>query len=490
MAKYIFFVSRAAAYVLDYLMFYAAMYLTSKYGILSYIISFLVLFLYRYLTTSFLGATFGMKAFKLKLIRYDHKICLKREIYRAASAFFFIGYIYAMFDAKRRTLHDIASKTMVVYGESKEDVPKSGLIPRALALILLVISAMKWSTGFILDDIGGIGLKKVCTSDEYYQNFDGDNLLSLSQDELYMKTLGRKYTAVVDYEDGPYITRISNKLTYTEVYKLHIDNQRITGEYIYKLNMPVQFLCSGRFKDSTRDLCGVSPKNNLVFIDSKGSIYGETTIGIPNIVTLRCGDIDDDGQCEAAVLGRSGDMEIFKYKNGGITKLFSGKIGEDIVPQAFYIDNGIVVSGTGADRSILYFYGFMDGRFKFKDKKAFEVEKLSNMEKLNDDIIISYVSRNNMTFKTGKIQRLEVYSTDKKVKRLYNFGSRPGRKYAYMVRTLEDVTDIDVDGTEEVILKATGSRDIQGQGYIVEVYKLSRAGLIANRILSKIQDIL
>ncbi|EYE89853.1 hypothetical protein Q428_00105 [Fervidicella metallireducens AeB] len=198
-----------------------------------------------------------MKILKLRLKSFDKRICLKREIYRFASSFFYIGYLYALIDGNGRTFHDILSDTAVVIkdGEIKKDEKEKYV--KIVAVILLIISTTKWTADFILNDIGFIGLKKKYISDLYFQSFEGDKLISLSQDELYMKTLGRKYTAVVDIDNKPSLIRISNKLKYSEVYKLNLRDSKIVGEYIYKIDLPIQYLCSGVFKE-TRDMCGIS----------------------------------------------------------------------------------------------------------------------------------------------------------------------------------------------------------------------------------------
>lgn len=488
--KYIFLISRIASYIIDYILFYMLLYFMGKYSTAGYAISLVIFFLYRYLLTAYFGSTIGMKILKLKLKNYDKKICLKREIYRFASAFFFIGYIYALFDYKSRTFHDIAADTYVYYGANKkvEEVKRPWYII-AIASVLLVLSVIRWSSEFVLNEVGLIGLKKMYISDEYLQSFEGDNLISLSHDELYKKTLGRKYSTVVDINKNPHIIRISNKLTYTEVYKLNINGKKMTGEYLYRIDVPLQFICSGKFS-TTNDLCGVSPQNKIVIVNQDGKIYGDNLIKISNVITLRCGDIDLDGYDEAVVLGRGGDVEIFKYENNKLNKIYSGKIGEDIVPQTFYIDNGISVITRSDVTSMIYFYSFKDNKFIFKDKKYFNIKDVGNAAKLNDTILISDVSMNSMSLGAGKTQRLEIYSMNNKIKKRNNLGRRPSRRYAYMVRTLEGVYDIDRDGTEEVILKAVGKKDPSGQGYIIEVYKLRKGMLWVNRILTKIEDIL
>jgi uncharacterized RDD family membrane protein YckC len=487
--KYLFIASRVGAFIIDHIPFYILVYSLSNYGVGGYIAALLFLFLYRYITTVYFGATPGMMILKLKLKNYGFKICLKREIYRFASALFWIGYLVGLIEPNNRTLHDIMSGTYVVYNEkmdTKETRKKYIII---ISNILLVLSILRWCSFFILNDIGFIGLKKVYYSDEYYQNFDGDNLSSLSQEELYMKTLGRKYTTMIDINKKPTLIRISNKLTYIEVYRLLIKDNRILGDYLYKIDMPIQFICSGNFRGKN-EMCGLSPKNDLVLIDEKGTLYGQGKVSLGSVLTLMCGDIDSDNQDEAVILGRGGGVEVFKLNGDKLDRIYKGKIGEDIIPQAFYISQGIVVFGKAHEKSMVYSYDFKENTFLFKDKKYIEAKNVSYASKLDGSFIISHVYRNSMTFGIGNIQLLEAYDTDRSEKKKYNFGLRPGRRYGYMVRTLEGVCDIDGDGSEELIIKAVGKSDVMGQGYVVEIYKPQKGMLLVNRVLTIIEDIL
>lgn len=487
--KYIFLASRAASYALDYIILYIISTFFSSYGVIGYIISLILFFLYRYLGTALFGATLGMMILKLRLDKYNFRICFKREVYRAASAFFYIGYLYAFIDASGRTLHDAVSDTFVVYSGNREIKKNTPGYLHIIAFVILIISSVRWISYFIINDIGLVGLKRVYQSDEYFQSFEGDKLISLSQDELYMKTLGRKYTALVDIDGKPAIVRISNKLKYTEVYRLNLIKPRIVGEYIYKINLPLQFICSGIFNNK-RDLCGLSPQNDIVIVNEKGDVYGKGKSDIINILTLKCGDIDNDGTDEGVVLGRGGDVEVYKFSEGLLKRVYSGKFGEDIMPETLYIDGGAAVVSKYDDKKILYFYDYRDNKFIFKDKKYFNTNAVSGISKTDNLIITSHVNRNAMTFKRGSIQRLEAYIIGRKIKKVYDFGVRPGRRYAYMVRTLEEVFDLDGDGRDEIVLKAVGKEDVMGQGYRVEIYKFNRAALWANRILYGIEDIL
>jgi hypothetical protein len=304
-----------------------------------------------------------------------------------------------------------------------------------------------------------------------------------------MKTLGRKYTTMIDINKKPTLIRISNKLTYIEVYRLLIKDKRILGDYLYKIDMPIQFICSGNFRGKN-EMCGLSPKNDLVLIDEKGTLYGQGKVSLGSVLTLMCGDIDSDNQDEAVILGRGGDVEVFKLNGDKLDRIYKGKIGEDIIPQAFYISQGIVVFGKAHEKSMVYSYDFKENTFLFKDKKYIEAKNVSYASKLDGSFIISHVYRNSMTFGIGNIQLLEAYDTDRSEKKKYNFGLRPGRRYGYMVRTLEGVCDIDGDGSEELIIKAVGKSDVMGQGYVVEIYKPQKGMLLVNRVLTIIEDIL
>lgn len=487
--KITFILLRVGAYLIDYIPFYILVYFLASFGAWGYLGALIFLFLYRYITSAYLGATPGMMLLKLKLKRYNFKICLKREIYRFASSLFWMGYLVGLVDKKKRTLHDIMSGTYTIYNEDREVKEARNIYIIIIANLLLAVSILRWASYFILNDVGLIGLKREYYSDEYYQSFDGDNLSSMSQDELYLKTLGRKYTTVIDIDKKPALIRISNKLTYIEVYRLYIKGNRILGDYLYKIDMPIQFICSGNFRGKN-ELCGLSPQNDLVLIDEEGRVYGKGEVNLGNVLTLMCGDIDSDNQDEAVILGRGGDIEVFKLKGGSLGRIYKGKIGEDIVPKSFYISKGIVVFGKSRDKTIVYSYDFKNNKFIFKNKSYIEAKDVSAAGKLDGSFIISHVYRNSMTFGVGSIQRLEAYDAAGSKKRKYNFGARPGRRYDYMVRTLEGIYDIDGDGSEEIILKAVGKNDVMGQEYVVEIYKPHRGLMQLNKALTKLEDIL
>lgn len=487
--KYIFLLSRVGAFSIDYLVYFLISSFFVKYGVFGYIISFGFFFLYRFLTTAYFGATIGMMALKLKLSGYGFSACLKREIFRFASALFYIGYIYAIFNPSSRTLHDIASDTFVEYSGNKElPKEKTGYFQK-IAVTLLVISSIRWLSYVLINDIGLIGLRRVYVSDEYYQSFEGDKLTSISQDELYAKTLGRRYTTFIDIGGKPSLIRISNKLKYTEIYKLNLSNPKIVGEYLYKVDMPIQFICSGNFSGK-REFCGVSPQNDVILVNQSGDIYARGKSDIISILTIKCGDMDMDGSDEVVILGRGGELEVYKFAGGVLNKVYGGRFGEDVIPETFYIDKGIAIVSKNDDRRIVYFYDYKDSKFTFKEKKYFDINGVTGISKMGDMLITSHVFRNAMTFKRGSIQRLEAYKEGEKIKKIYNFGGRPGRRYAYMVRSLESVFDIDGDGREEIILKAVGRDDVMGQGYVVEIYKFNNSALWINRIFSKLEDIL
>lgn len=495
MKKYILLVSRITAYLIDYIPFYILLYFIGNNGVMGYLICLITLFFYRYITTSLWGTTIGMRALKLKLDRFDFKICMKREIMRFASAFFYVGYIYALFDPKRRTFHDISARVIVKYKESKESQKsseeniKTPFLIRTIIYVIFVISILKWGTNFVLNDIGGIGLKKIYSSEKYFQNFEGDSLLSLNQKELYMRTLGRKYTSIIDIGNKPYIIRISNKIKYTEVYRLNINGSKMIGEYMYKIGMPIQYICSGTFRNKI-ELCGISPQKEIILVDENGEIYGESKVNLENLLSLKCGDIDEDGKDETVILGRNGDVEIFKYSDGKLYAIYNGKIGEDIVPAAFYINKGIVVLAKGDDKSILYYYKFNNKTFDFDSKKYFGKKEITSMSKIGNNILVSNINRNNMLLEFSNIQTLELYKESREIKRLYNFGDRKGASYAYTVKNLEGICDIDRDNNEEIILKSVDKKDVMGQGYRVEIYRFNKFGLFVNRILSYIEGIL
>lgn len=489
MKKYILLASRVASYAIDYIIFLGIVYLVGKNSVLWYLLVLGIFFTYRFFMTAFYGGTLGMILLKLTLDSYGFKKCLKREIMRFASAFYYIGYFYGIFDSMGRTFHDISANTFVRHREEKIKVTMEPFILKYIIYCILVISIIKWGSSFVLNDIGGIGLKKICTSEEYYQSFDGDNLISYSQQELYLNTLGRKYTAIVDFGNKPYLIRISNKLKYTEIYKLKINSSKISGEYAYKIGVPLQFICSGVFR-SKLELCGISPNKQIVLLDEYGKTIGENWVSLTKVLSLKCGDLDKDGKAEMVVLGSNGDLEIFKYENGSLKVIYNKKIGEDILPEALYIDKGIIIATKAKGKSLIYIFNYKNNEFTLNKKETIKVTEISNMNKIANNLIISNINRSNMIFGVGNTQRLEIYSGSSKLKKLYNFGERPNRKYSYLIRNLEGVYDIDGDGVEELMLKAVGKGDVMGSRYVVEIYKFSKTGLKVNRILTWLQNIL
>ncbi|WDU82689.1 hypothetical protein [Caloramator sp. Dgby_cultured_2] len=191
----------------------------------------------------------------------------------------------------------------------------------------------------MLNEVGLIGLKKIASSDIYYQSFEGDNILSLSSDELYLKTLGRKYTAVVDIGGQKSILRLSNKLKYSEIYRLNFNGNRLIGEFLYRIDLPLQYISSVNFRGK-RELLGVSPIGDIVLVDETGKVVEKEKLTNFDVFMLKCGELDEDGLDEAVLLDRNGNVQIFKYVNG-IKLIYSGKVGEDVIPECFYIDKGI-----------------------------------------------------------------------------------------------------------------------------------------------------
>ena len=490
MKKLLFLVSLLGAYLIDTVLFVFILYLLRYMGMAAYILVLLLKFAYRVFTTGLWGSTIGMKLLKLKLNIYSFKICLKRELYRIGSSMFFLGYLTAIPDTYGRTLHDMAAGTVVVYGREKEiAAPRSRLIFKLVALIMVAISIPRWTVKFLMDDAGPIGLKKTAKSGEYYQSFEGDNLISLSQNELYLKSIGRKYTTPVEFDDGVHLVRISNKKAYTELYRLDVDGSQITGTYIGSTENPLQFICSGKFRAGL-EMVGLSPQNAVYFMDNKGSSYGEGKLSISNPVTLSCGDLDSDGKDEVAVMGRNGDVEIFKYQGGQVQTLYSGKIGEDILPETFYIPGDLVISGEQKSNRVLYTYGYENGTLIYKSKAVLDTDSSGRIAGFGDAAIISYIYRNNMTFNVGRVQRLEVYSLSGKARRLYNFGNRVGRRYDYKVRSLENIYDLDGDGRDEVILKAMDKDQVEGERYTMEIYDISYFWLGVNRALTFLEGMM
>jgi uncharacterized RDD family membrane protein YckC len=490
MKKLLFLVSLLGAYLIDTLLFIFILYLLRHMGTAAYVLVLALKFGYRVLTTGFWGSTIGMRILGLKLNHYSLRLCLTRELYRIGSSMFFLGYFTAVVDPYGRTLHDLAAGTMVVYGAERELAsPKTRLAFKLIAAVMVVISASWWGIKFFIDDLGLIGLRKAAVSGEYYQSFEGDNLVSLSQNELYLKSIGRKYTTPIEFDDGLHLVRISNKKTYVELYRMDIEGKEVTGSYIGSTKFPLQFICSGVFR-SKLEMVGLSPSNTIYFLDNKGECFAQRELSIDNAVTLSCGDLDRDGRDEAAVMGQSGDMEILKYKNGELQSLYSGKIGEDILPETFYIPGDFVVSGGENKNRVLYTYAYENGSLIYKNKATLNTDSSGRIARFGDAAIISYIYRNNMTFNVGRVQRLEVYIIEGKAHRLYNFGNRKGRRYDYRVRSLENVVDVDGDNRDEVILKAMEKDQVEGERYRIEIYKLSPFWLGINRILTFLENIM
>lgn len=490
MKKLLFLASLLGSYLIDTLLFVLLLYLIRRMGVAAYVLVLVLKFAYRVVTTGFWGSTIGMKILKLKLDRYSLRLCLTRELYRIGSSLLFLGYLVSVVDSYGRTLHDLAVGTMVVYRGGKPlPQSKTKLVYKLIAAVMVLLSASRWGIRFLTDDLGLIGLKKTAVSGEYYQSFQGDNLVSLSQNELYLKSIGRKYTTPVEYDDGIHLVRISNKKTYTELYRLDVEDREITGNYIGNINVPLQFMCSGMFR-SNIEMVGVSPSGSIYFIDNKGNYYAERTLSIINTVTLSCGDIDGDNRDEAVVMGRDDEVEILKYKDGEILSLYSGKAGEDIRPETFYIPGDLVISGEEKNDRVLYTYALEDNALKYKEKAVLDTDSSGRILRFGDGAIISYIYRNNMIFNVGRIQRLEVYSLNGKARRLYNFGNRMGRRYDYLVRSLENIYDLDGDGSEEIVLKAMEKDEVEGERYRIEIYKLSPFWLGVNRMVTFLDSLM
>jgi uncharacterized RDD family membrane protein YckC len=98
---------------------------TSKFIIKCILIS--IPTLYFTLTTFFLnGQTFGKKIFKIRIISLYHKKigfwhCLERSLgYVASTLEFGLGFIQAVWNNNRMTLHDKIAETIVIYKTKKK----------------------------------------------------------------------------------------------------------------------------------------------------------------------------------------------------------------------------------------------------------------------------------------------------------------------------------------------------------------------------------
>lgn len=483
MDKLLLIITRIASYFID-LVIYALIYLAlSSFGAYGYLVAIIIFFIYKVVTQWLFGQTVGMMLLKIKLKKYSFNIALKRELLRLASNFYYIGYLYALADKKLRTFHDLSADTYVDYVDKSYEEQTTNKFIVYMVYLFLFMSSVKVICNFVINDVGNIGLTRYLASDDYFQSFEGDNLVSLSQDELYLKTVGRRYTALIDEDGKKVIYRISNKLKYTEFYRLNQNGSELVGEYRFKVDVPIQFISSGHF-DNNSKFCAISPKGELLVIDIDGKVYTKIKINYKDTINLKTGDIDNDGIDEIFVLNRNGDISIYKINKRNIEIAYNGKIGEDIVPFAFLIDDdGLMVFAKGDNKMNVYKYSYNNNKFEYQSKKTLKINEISNAFKFNKDYLLNHLKRNNMTFKVGSIQIFEVYNSN--FKRLYNFGNRPAKRYAYMVNIVECVCDIDNDGVDEVVVKSIGKDDVMGQSYKIIVCKQNKLMLFINKILSK-----
>lgn len=547
MEKLVYLIARIAAYVIDYLLFWGLLLLLGRYGVAGYSVSLLLFFAYRYVSTAVTGKTIGLLLLGLSLEGFGWRSCFQRELLRFASAYYYIGYGLALVDGHGRTLHDLLSKTQVrfqlkradghningrtMFSKQREMTPSSGSkdlehelpalhnendnigkskltdknsfvqkwlerLSKPVVALLLCLSIPRWLAGFVLDDLGGVGLSKVMESRQYHQSFDGDNLLSLSQNELYLQTLGRRYTAVVELNHKPALLRLANKRDHSEIYLLDLHKQPISGKLLYQVPFSIQFLCSGHFR-SEKELCGITPLGRVVLLDQKGQIAAEIDAKTRNIIMVKCGDLDLDGRDELVLLGRSGDLEIIDYDdaNNQLHALFVGKPGDDISISAFFICDGVLwtLAQNNMGRSLIGYRCNLLQNPLFQTYAEYSAKQITvgQLEKIAAGVLLSNVNRNGMTFGVGKLQTLELYRLDHTtLVRQANFGSRPARGYAFKVRTLEEIVDLDGDGNQEMILKAVDKADVMGQDYVLEFYRLDNTRLKLNHFLSKLQQVI
>ncbi|WDC85055.1 RDD family protein [Caloramator sp. mosi_1] len=126
--------------MIDWSVFLLVYLVFSQLGVLSYLLALIVLFIYRVFTQAKYGKTLGMMLLKIKLSKYSFKIALKREIFRLASCVFYIGYIYALFDKRLRTFHDISSGTYVDYVDKNTEDAGTNKIILYITYVLLIFS--------------------------------------------------------------------------------------------------------------------------------------------------------------------------------------------------------------------------------------------------------------------------------------------------------------------------------------------------------------
>lgn len=495
MNKLVLIILRIVAYLIDCVILIFLLLIFGRGSIFIYFSCFVLFAFYRYLMTALWGYTLGMRLVGLTLQNYSLKNCFIRELSRIGSGFYYIGYIYGSLDSNARAFHDIISGTVVYYKNRTVKDYKISIHPvfYILTYTLLVLSVLKWSSSFLLNDVGGLGLSKKFVSSEFHQSFSGDRLISLNQQQLYMNTLGRHYTTVTTYNKKLFLTRIANKLTYTDVYRLIPEKSKLRSCFEYRIKLGLQYItCVSASLMGKIYLCGISPKGQLVIVDENGKIINSLHIKTTRILTLTSGDINGDNKDEIIIMAVDGRIEIIGYENNNIVSLYYKKPIEQISPMAFYVNTEGDIVIIGGENKISHAYSFKyyaDG-LKLIKKSIIPSNEISYISTTTYGLLTSNINRLNMTLGVGKIQQISMYSAKDNSKLLYNLSIRYGRLYRYKVRNVEGVYDIDGDGEDEIIVKAVKKGDVMGNAYVLEVYGFNSRGRFLNRFFTLVNRIL
>ncbi|KMT22937.1 RDD family protein [Clostridium cylindrosporum] len=495
--KLIFLSLRAGSYIIDIIFYTACVYILGGLSYYSIILSLLILFTYRIITSCLLGATLGMKVLGLSLSRHDFKTVLKRELYRIASRPFYIGYLFALGGDHSQCLHDKMAGVKIIYisrkkrhdkkphdksiNDSRLPLKKPSSYMLILTVLLTVLSIGNFTTKFLMNHVGMIGFTKKYTSSEYYNNLDSDLNTIKSQEGLFKSTIGMKFTEVITIGSRDTLIKISPKDSTTEVYMMKPRGKDIIGEYLYTLPYKAEYIDTVSL-NGKKLLTYLTKDKKLHIVDSYGNIIHSTDSSLNTPIDLKVGILN--GIQSIVVICNNGYAEIFHIGND-ITSVYKGKIGEDISPEQFLVDDYLYIL-TRSNPKLLYKYKF-NNSMHFLAKNPISIDSASTFEKINlkgkEYFVLSDVKRANMTFNAGRIQLSKIFTKDGKLK--YNLGARRGSLYTYKVNQVENVLDINGDGKDEIIIKSVRKGNVTGDSYTLNVYE-PNAFLTVNEVLTKL----
>ncbi len=98
------------------------------------------------------GATFGKRIFNLRVVNVDkeNQVSLWRATTRCVGRAFFLGFIVQPFTLKKQALHDILSRTVVVYADADKAVrSRSKVIEIVLASLIVIFLGLSVWKGVI-----------------------------------------------------------------------------------------------------------------------------------------------------------------------------------------------------------------------------------------------------------------------------------------------------------------------------------------------------